>query len=131
MRCQVRPFASSTRASQRYLRSLPENSSPETTTSSTNVTQQAANATAPQANTASTSYASFNQSGSGTTLAGAAVAAGVVAFAASRLLAGGPSLAALEERAVPLEVALTNGKPTVMEFYANWWVALNAMRPRP
>jgi hypothetical protein len=44
----------------------------------------------------------------------------VVAFAASRLLVGGPSLAALEQQAVPLEVALSNGKPTVMEFYANW-----------
>ena len=51
--------------------------------------------------------------------AGAAVAA-AVAFAALRLLSGGPSLASLERQAVPLEVALRNEKPTVLEFYANW-----------
>jgi hypothetical protein len=31
-----------------------------------------------------------------------------------------PSLVTLEQMAVPLEAALSNGKPTVMEFYANW-----------
>lgn len=55
-------------------------------------------------------------------LAGGAFAAGAVIFAASRLLAGGPSLAALEGDAVPLDDALRNGRPTVVEFYASWWV---------
>ncbi|GBF92790.1 thioredoxin chloroplastic [Raphidocelis subcapitata] len=53
-------------------------------------------------------------------LAGGAFAAGVVVFAASRLLAGGPSLAALEGGAVPLDDALRNGRPTLVEFYASW-----------
>ena len=54
-----------------------------------------------------------------TTLAGAAVAAGVALFAFSRAFTG-PSLAALEAEAVPLEQAFRNGRPTVLEFYADW-----------
>ncbi len=37
------------------------------------------------------------------------------------------SLSSLAEDAVPLEVALTNGKPTLMEFYANWCTTCQAM----
>jgi thiol-disulfide isomerase/thioredoxin len=37
------------------------------------------------------------------------------------------ALTALAESAVPLEVALTNGKPTLMEFYANWCTVCQAM----
>ncbi len=37
------------------------------------------------------------------------------------------SLDALAERAVPLEVALGNGKPTLIEFYANWCTTCQAM----
>ncbi len=50
-----------------------------------------------------------------------AVAAAVVLFAATRF--GGedvPTLSRLEQMATPLEVALVNGKPTLVEFYANW-----------
>lgn len=51
--------------------------------------------------------------------AGAAVML-ALAVAAGPLLGGGPSLAQLEQKAVPLEVALSNQKPTVIEFYASW-----------
>ncbi len=40
---------------------------------------------------------------------------------------GESSLAALAEEATPLEIALTNNKPTLMEFYANWCTSCQAM----
>lgn len=40
-----------------------------------------------------------------------------------------PSLDTLAERAVPIEVAMTNGQPTLMEFYANWCTTCQAMVP--
>ncbi len=36
-------------------------------------------------------------------------------------------LSAMAEEAIPLEVALSNGKPTLMEFYANWCTSCQAM----
>jgi thiol:disulfide interchange protein len=43
-----------------------------------------------------------------------------VALFASGLGGGAPTLASLEKDAVPLDVALANGRPTVVEFYADW-----------
>lgn len=79
-------------------------------------TSAVASTSAPTPSNSSTSASS----GGNTGLAGGAVAAGAALFLATRLLTGGPSMAALEQQAVPLELALSNGKPTVVEFYASW-----------
>ena len=68
-----------------------------------------------------------------TSQGGPVIAAGtilgtVAAFAASRVFSAGPSIATLEQISVPLDVALTNGKPTVMEFYASWSVGASSQR---
>lgn len=86
-----------------------------TEASSTSTRSQPQPAPAPMSST--TGATTKNGNGA---LAGGAVLAGVALFAAVRLLSGAPSLAQLESQAVPLDVALNNGKPTLVEFYANW-----------
>ncbi|MEA5505465.1 thioredoxin family protein [Halotia wernerae UHCC 0503] len=39
------------------------------------------------------------------------------------------SLAQLEETSIPLEVAISNGKPSIVEFYANWCTVCQKMAP--
>ena len=56
---------------------------------------------------------------SGGAIAGGAAAFGVALFVFSRSL-GGPSLATLEADSVPLDQALRSGRPSVVEFYADW-----------
>ncbi|PAX52664.1 thioredoxin family protein [Brunnivagina elsteri] len=39
------------------------------------------------------------------------------------------TLAKLDEQSTPLELALTNGKPSLIEFYANWCTVCQKMAP--
>lgn len=62
-------------------------------------------------------------------LAVAAVAVGVIAFGASRLGSGGVSLAQVASTSTPLDEALSNGRPTVVEFYANYCDVCRELAP--
>ncbi|MBE9128843.1 MULTISPECIES: thioredoxin family protein [unclassified Coleofasciculus] len=56
-----------------------------------------------------------------------AIALGVALFFGLQTETGSSSLDAQAEESIPLEVALSNGKPTLMEFYANWCTSCQAM----
>jgi thiol-disulfide isomerase/thioredoxin len=58
-----------------------------------------------------------------------AVLLSVAVFVGLRTETGAATLATIAEDSVPLEVALTNGKPTLMEFYANWCSSCQTMAP--
>lgn len=53
-------------------------------------------------------------------IAGGAVGFGIAAFVALNLASGAPTFENLERASIPLDTALQNGKPTVIEFYASW-----------
>lgn len=115
-RRHVRPFGSTVHSLRHRIRPIAHSTDAEHSTSSSSSAPQPPAATNPT----STSASASNSSGSNAGLAGGAVAAGAALFFATRLLTGGPSLAALEQESIPLDVALNNGRPTVVEFYANW-----------
>ena len=56
-----------------------------------------------------------------------AVVLSATVFFGLRTQTNSVSLTTIAEDAVPLEVALGNGKPTLMEFYANWCTSCQAM----
>lgn len=56
-----------------------------------------------------------------------AIALGVLLFLGLQTETGATSLEAQAEESTPLEIALSNGKPTFMEFYANWCTSCQAM----
>lgn len=60
-------------------------------------------------------------------IVGVAVVLSVAIFLGLRTQTGSASLTTLAESSTPLEVALANGKPTFMEFYANWCTSCQAM----
>ncbi|WP_066380896.1 MULTISPECIES: thioredoxin family protein [unclassified Anabaena] len=58
-----------------------------------------------------------------------AIALSVALFLGLRAEKTSVSLASLEETSTPLEVATTNGKPSLVEFYANWCTVCQKMAP--
>jgi len=68
------------------------------------------------------------ESSPGRAIAGAGFALGVALFVGG-LGGGAPTLASLEKDAIPLDAALGNGRPTVVEFYADWCEVCKASAP--
>lgn len=58
-----------------------------------------------------------------------AIALSVALFFGLQTQNNSVSLTALGEESTPLEVALSNNKPTLMEFYANWCTVCQKMAP--
>ena len=85
---------------------------------------------APTAEPAAPQAVSTNSNGKGSLIAGGAVGFGVTVFLAARLSIGGPSFATLEADSIALDAALSNGRPTVLEFYADWCEVCRELLPQ-
>jgi thiol-disulfide isomerase/thioredoxin len=58
-----------------------------------------------------------------------AIALSIALFLGLRTETNSVSLANLETTSIPLEVAMANGKPSIIEFYANWCTVCQKMAP--
>lgn len=58
-----------------------------------------------------------------------AIALSVTLFLGLRAQTNSVSLTTLDQKSTPLDVALSNGKPTLIEFYANWCTVCQTMAP--
>lgn len=59
----------------------------------------------------------------------AAIALSAALFLGFQSHSNSTSLESQAKQSIPLEVALSNGKPTLTEFYANWCTSCQAMAP--
>jgi thiol-disulfide isomerase/thioredoxin len=58
-----------------------------------------------------------------------AIALGIALFLGLKTDSSSVSLAQLDQSSTPLEVAVNNGKPSLIEFYANWCTVCQKMTP--
>ena len=86
----------------------------------TEQTEQAEQNTTPVSSSQQSAAAQPEASTSKAPWAAGAVGLGVAVFLATRLAGGGVSILSLERASVPLDVALANHRPSVLEFYADW-----------
>lgn len=62
-----------------------------------------------------------------TIIASVAIILGILLVLSSQTTINSESLEAQSQQAIPLEVAVNNGKPSLVEFYANWCTSCQAM----